>query len=50
MTSIMQKISEDVTSVIEYMANGMPTIRIQSEDKIFVLTLTVADAPTEASE
>jgi hypothetical protein len=41
MVSIMQKINEDVMSVIEYMANGMPTIQLQAENRVYTLSLRV---------
>lgn len=50
MTSIMQKINEDVLSVIEYMANNTSEVRVQNEGVIFTLTLSVEDVPTEDVE
>lgn len=43
MTSIMQKINEDVMSVIEYMANNTAQIKLEVEGRIFTLSLTVED-------
>lgn len=43
MVSIMQKINEDVMSVIEYMASTTPQIRVEVEGRIFTLSLTVED-------
>lgn len=50
MTSIMQKINEDVLSVIEYMANNNAEIRVQNEGVIFTLTLSVEEAQIEDVE
>ena len=50
MTTIMQKINEDVMSVIEYMASNTPQIRVEVEGRILTLSLTVDDAPKEAEE
>lgn len=50
MTSIMQKISEDVSSVIEYMANNNAEVRVQVEGHVFTLTLSVEEVPTEDVE
>lgn len=41
MTSIMQKINEDIMSVVEYMANNTPEVRLTVENQVFTLTLTV---------
>ena len=50
MTSIMQKINEDVMSVIEYMANNNSEVRVQVENHVFTLTLNVGEVPTEDVE
>ena len=50
MTSIMQKINEDVLSVIEYMANNNAEIKVQNEGVIFTLHLTIEEAQIEPVE
>ena len=50
MTSIMQKINEDVLSVIEYMANNNAEIKVENEGVIFTLHLSVEEVPTEDVE
>lgn len=43
MTSIMQKISEDVSSVVEYMANNTSEVKLQIENKVYTLSLKVEE-------
>lgn len=43
MTSIMQKISEDISSVVEYMANNTSEVKLQVEGRTYTLHLTVED-------
>ena len=50
MVSIMQKINEDIMSVIEYMASNSPQIKLETAEGIFTLTLEVEPKQTQEAE